>query len=469
MKKISIIIILSLLIFGCGNKEDTKDIGTTEAEQNEINQSFKIGIFDENMAKLVKFKGDLLFGKSWTDKLGENLLVFSQKEIIKEENGDEPEPDRLTRKLYAVHYAKSKDVYKLIREVQDFTTDCGFENRAKIMKESVTITDLDKDDFAEITFAYRLGCTSELSPDVLKLIMLENSEKYAIRGDTRVQYRPDEFVGGATDIDSNFDNAPEVFLNHAKSIWKEQQSHVQNNTSNSENFNTVKGVDKIKNLILSGNEPFWTLDLKKEGISIKNMGVSIEFISYGEIYETSIDWNFSVQEADVKIDINIKKEHGYDGMSGHIYPFKTKVVLHIAGEKDKIFHGVGNYKNAKPLSPHPEKNGKFSNHNLTYKDVFITLDNIKFAIMDGDAKTLAQYIVFPLKVNTASGKSLEIKNTNDLEKQYNNIFSSKLKNKILKIDYNTVDDNSSGIFPKGGVVWLTEKTGKAKLFVINAK
>ncbi|PIG97900.1 hypothetical protein CS542_06705 [Pedobacter sp. IW39] len=48
------------------------------------------------------------------------------------------------------------------------------------------ITDLNSDGIAECTFAYHLTCTGRVDNKVMKLIMLQNRNKYVIRGTTSV-------------------------------------------------------------------------------------------------------------------------------------------------------------------------------------------------------------------------------------------------------------------------------------------
>ena len=360
----AIIIAFAMFFASCGGADSNKNNKNDSTKKQEVKKEdakFEVLIFDkqklsseEISAQNTKTTGHLQFGKRWTDKNGMNIVFFMQREVKKAEKD---EPERLTRDLIVYHLAKKEgEEYKLIRKVQDATKECSFENRAKFEETSVTVTDINKDGYGELTFAYKLGCSSELSPDTYKLIMLENGEKYAIRGNTIVQLGKDVY-GGETIIDPSFDNAPEGFLNHAKEIW------------------------------------------------VKFQGKSV-----------------NVQE---------------------------KVKLELA--------------------KHPNKNGKFSNHNLTYKSVYVLLDKIKQALANNNTDELSKYILFPLRINTAPGKSIKIKDANDFDKKYNSIFTKKLKEKIIAIDYKTLGDNSQGIFPKGGIIWLTEKNGKPKLFVVNAK
>jgi len=238
MKRLNYLVITILLsvTFSCGETKTSNNETSIQQDTVIIKKEkaikFENLIFDkdklsddEKTINQTKVVGKIITGKRWQDANGMNIVFFSQKEIKKTIGN---EPDRLMRKLHVYHFAKQEnDSYKLIREVKDATTECGFENRAKFDTQNIAITDIDKNSFGEITFTYRLGCSSELSPDGLKLIMLENGKKFAIRGNTLVHYGPETF-GGKTNIDTSFNNAPENFLKHAKGIWEKAQIHLNN-------------------------------------------------------------------------------------------------------------------------------------------------------------------------------------------------------------------------------------------------
>jgi hypothetical protein len=231
-------IALVVLLTACGGEskkvqekvEDTIVNAENQASKNKSTGSkvesktkgFTTSTFNKEMVKALPYDGELLYGRSWEDKNGKNILIFTEKTTEKQLYPDEP--STYTINLHAYHFAGDK----LIREVKDFEKDCMFDMRARFIEKSITITDIDEDGYAEVTFVYRLGCTSELSPDGLKLMMLENGEKYAIRGNTLVDYSGDgsNVVGGVTNVDDSFNAIPE-FLAHAKKIWDEQQIHYK--------------------------------------------------------------------------------------------------------------------------------------------------------------------------------------------------------------------------------------------------
>jgi hypothetical protein len=241
-----------LIISGCGtssNKQSREDLkkelkeelkqelkeeaeaneepgNTQKNEENSSSQSVKEIRMKDFSKQMVddaglEYKEKIFFGKAWEDKNGENILIFTEGIQTVTENedhgGDEERWD-----FYAYHYAGHGSNFKLIRKIRDFAT-CYFL-AGRLLKSSVNITDIDLDGKAEITFAYHVGCSPDgASLYPAKVMMLEDGEKYAIRGTTDLEGI--EPTGGyEPNIGENFKNAPEGFLDFAKKIW-EQYRH----------------------------------------------------------------------------------------------------------------------------------------------------------------------------------------------------------------------------------------------------
>jgi hypothetical protein len=221
MRKLFNSLIASLVLLSACGGSNTE----SQSEANDVidQASYPLIKFEKEKMVRLHYDGEFVDGKAWTDNNGENMLIFTSK--MQENPSDDYGPST-NAELRVYHYADSGNGYILVREVRDFEKDCVFDNRAVFSKNSVSITDLDQNGYAEVIFVYRLGCTSELSPDSLKLIMLENGIKYAIRGNTLVDYGSEK-AGGETSIDPEFDKAPKQFLEHARQIWKKEQEHFQ--------------------------------------------------------------------------------------------------------------------------------------------------------------------------------------------------------------------------------------------------
>jgi hypothetical protein len=243
---LTIITILTLfLLYGCGkskdeksreklkkeNKEELKqeandgvrdhatdEVQNTNTKNKSVNE-IRMKDFTEQLVENadLDYKEKIFYGKAWNDKNGENILVFTEGiETITERNDHGGDEEKW--KFFAYHYADDGSGFELKRRIRDFTT-CYFL-AGKLFKSSVNITDIDEDGKAEITFAYHVGCSPDgASLYPAKVMMLEDGEKYAIRGTTYLEHvKP---IGGyETSIGANFKNAPEGFLDFAKKIWQ---------------------------------------------------------------------------------------------------------------------------------------------------------------------------------------------------------------------------------------------------------
>ncbi|RMG71350.1 MAG: hypothetical protein D6722_06990 [Bacteroidetes bacterium] len=158
----------------------------------------------------MTYVGTLVHGLAWTDGQGEQVAIFSRE--MEEEEG---EFFSSSVTLHVYHYRLTPAGVSLVREVKDFTLDCEFDNMAAFVPEAMGLTDLDQDGEAELTFAYYLGCTSDVSPLPFKLLLLESGSKYIIRGDV-----VPPMMGESSQVpDPAFAAGPAIFLEHAQQLW----------------------------------------------------------------------------------------------------------------------------------------------------------------------------------------------------------------------------------------------------------
>ncbi|MBD3637121.1 MAG: hypothetical protein HUJ25_07210 [Crocinitomicaceae bacterium] len=171
----------------------------------------------ENVPAKCEIKGKKVDVYTWKDKNGKNYFIRSMGDYTEIEPEDEYSDRMASQYLYAYHYAEdSEGNFTLLKETTDFVEDCEFDIVMGHELDAITLTDIDKDDMAEVTFIYRLACTSDVSPSTQKLIMLENGDKYPLRGSTQVMGE-----GGEYKVGEEYDSAPEGFLEHAKKLWSE--------------------------------------------------------------------------------------------------------------------------------------------------------------------------------------------------------------------------------------------------------
>jgi hypothetical protein len=171
------------------------------------------------LAKALLPPGTWLRGLRFQDRNGENLVIFTRAESARPARGAR-DPER-SRHLYVRHYARASAAAapRLLREVRDKVERCEFDPSAELLPDAIGVSDLDGDGIGELTFAYKLGCRSDVSPITLKLLLLEGGAKHILRGETRVKISPTERAGGKHTVDASFKRAPPAFLAHALRLW----------------------------------------------------------------------------------------------------------------------------------------------------------------------------------------------------------------------------------------------------------
>lgn len=220
-----------VIISSCGDNADNENAGDSDSQDTTVviddDQNDTPVTIDISFTKLTKsdipssckYEGNLVDANSWSDENGANYFIRTVGEFEKSEPEDEYADPLTSQHLYAYHYTEKNGEFKLVKETTDFVEDCQFDVIVSHVLTGMKLTDIDEDNIGEISFVYRLACTSDVSSSTQKLIMLENGDKYPLRGTTEVMGE-----GGNYEIGEEFDNAPDGFLNHAKQLWDENRT-----------------------------------------------------------------------------------------------------------------------------------------------------------------------------------------------------------------------------------------------------
>lgn len=220
MKKLVLFSISLSLIFSCGGSSENNADENPSTEKNEtVEEVLEI---DLNLNKIVEIpsdcdiEGTTVDAYSWVDNNGINYFIRTMGELKAVEPEDEYADVTASQYLYAYHFTRENNSADaiLVKETIDFVKDCEFDLILSHELDAITLTDIDEDEVGEITFIYRTGCTSDVSPSTQKLIMLENGDKYPLRGQTKVME-----VGGDFTPGEEFSTAPEGFQAHAEQLW----------------------------------------------------------------------------------------------------------------------------------------------------------------------------------------------------------------------------------------------------------
>ncbi|GAB4406722.1 MAG: hypothetical protein OHK0039_08610 [Bacteroidia bacterium] len=210
-----ILTLCALLLAACGTAPQQT------ADQTTASESAAAGLRPQTFERSrllpdMRFLGELVDGQMWEDDGGFNAVILSQ-EVVDIENPDFQQ--EIT--LHAYHYRVQDGQLALLREVVDFEKDCPFDNMARFAPRSLRLHDLDTDGLGEVSFVYYLGCVSDVSPTPMKLLTLENGDKYIIRGNTIAALSETEQIGGEQQIDASFQQGPPALLAHAQILWQE--------------------------------------------------------------------------------------------------------------------------------------------------------------------------------------------------------------------------------------------------------
>ena len=149
-------------------------------------------------------------GLSWSDAAGDHYALFTSKTTeVKSKHSIYLQVD--------VYDGAAGKPLKLTRSVKDLSEKCEFDNTTKFVDASAMLSDFDGDSIKELVFAYTTGCRSDVSPDTMKLLMLEGKDKHILRGQTRERVSDTDYVGGTFKPDG-FKNASKL-LDGAKAHW----------------------------------------------------------------------------------------------------------------------------------------------------------------------------------------------------------------------------------------------------------
>lgn len=131
----------------------------------------------------------------------------------------DPEAYLRSARLYATLYEdlpEDEGVRQRWR-IQDLVDECPADLTAAFTDPPLKISDADADGEPEIWVAYRIACRGDVSPSTLKIIGYEGTQKYALRGRSRITLG-DIREGGDSSPDAALAKAPKL-LAQASSFW----------------------------------------------------------------------------------------------------------------------------------------------------------------------------------------------------------------------------------------------------------
>lgn len=224
MNNIAILFVLIITFSSC--KSDKKE--SVNAQMHETKEFVLVvtKIDSTQFPGAVKYEGFIKNAVRWKDKSGDNIVITTETGIFRNEKLNHEFEDGNDAELFAYHFIIANNEAKQTWRVKDFISDCPVDITASFVKNTFKITDLNKNGIAEVWLMYKTVCHGDVSPSDMKIIMYEGNQKYAMRGENKVQVGIDEnnkatFLGGEFKLDDNFIKGPKVFKEYAQNLWKE--------------------------------------------------------------------------------------------------------------------------------------------------------------------------------------------------------------------------------------------------------
>ena len=182
---------------------------------------FKLTKLDRNsIPKNIQYTGKIVQAVRWTDNTGDNIVILTS--VDKTQSKNAPDDSYSEGVLYAYHYSLSGDSAKLTWRIYDYVKECPVDLFLYFIDKTFAVTDLNKDDKAEVWIMYKVSCQGDVSPIPMKIIMYQDNNKFAVRGTTKVAGD----IGGEFTFDNAFQNGPTEFRKYAEKLWKQ---HVVEN------------------------------------------------------------------------------------------------------------------------------------------------------------------------------------------------------------------------------------------------
>ncbi|MDY3351140.1 hypothetical protein PG357_03970 [Riemerella anatipestifer] len=220
-----LIVLVSLSCNTTESKKEEKEISTEGiSEKLEKKEKFEISyekLSDKSIPQGISFEGKVREVARVEDLQGEHIILLTETGIVpskKVVNADYEKDAKIF--VYDYLYDKNENKYKLNWKVQDFILNCEFDLSMDFVKDTFKITDLNNNGIAEIWTMYSMLCTSDISPDVMKIIMYEGKQKYALRGHATLMAGEDKLEEGDYQLDENLSKASKEIKEFALKMWR---------------------------------------------------------------------------------------------------------------------------------------------------------------------------------------------------------------------------------------------------------
>ncbi len=166
----------------------------------------------------------------FVDNNGTNYIVFSS--TSKEETSPGTTGTSRSRTLFIDHWAvPPQGKARELLPARDFQNDCVMGAlTAAFVPGAFGVTDLDHDGMAEVTYGYQLACRSDVSSATYKLLLVDNGQKFILRGKSRITL-DGSASGGELTPEPEAAAWPAGFYEHAVALWQRTDDDLGPDTS----------------------------------------------------------------------------------------------------------------------------------------------------------------------------------------------------------------------------------------------
>lgn len=224
MKQLSIALLMSLFVClnsnaGCDVSGNNPEAGINQ--KNELNDLKITSLKKSELKSDIPYNGVFLDGVKWKDKEG-NHIVFYTATGLYDSRSEDPE-DGVSAEIFAYHYVYGESLMttKEVWTLHDHIFDCPLATILEFTDRPLYVTDLNSDGVAEVWLIYRGGCSGDIGPFGMTVVMHEGNKKYTMDGEVKVVLHNKKQIGGEYQFDGNFQNASGEIKKYAEKLWKE--------------------------------------------------------------------------------------------------------------------------------------------------------------------------------------------------------------------------------------------------------
>lgn len=156
----------------------------------------------------------------FSDQHGDNTAMFSRELTHEEDPTDETIIDRVSLDVLIEHPSTSQ-TKEAGRWQHSAEVECeGMDIEADFFPDAFSVTDVDGDGTAELTFAYHRFCGGGVDPRDVTVVLFEGENSYVLQGETLVQVGTDPAFGGEFTMDDALTAAPAWIREKVLSTFK---------------------------------------------------------------------------------------------------------------------------------------------------------------------------------------------------------------------------------------------------------